>query len=425
MNDSASLQGRTFRLACPQAEAALADELLAAQGYTWVSEPFSPLARRVIDEPAPLGSSLANAFGLIYIQDKSSMLPPLLLNPAPGQPVLDICASPGGKTSLLALLTGSGGFVLGNEPNRSRLETLRRNLHRMNALGSATCCEAGEQLSLAPGSWPAILLDPPCSGWGTADKNPNVMTIWRDEKTEPLIRLQRELLAHAAGLLAPGGALMYSTCTTNPRENEEQARFAQDELGLVLDPLCPPQGFMAEATSIPGTEGVLRVNGAASDSQGFFLARFKKPGNLADTEHPGAGALPGRPLSAAERSACIEAGAKTAALPPGEMMRFKDNVFFVHDHARALLPEALRWQGYLLGRFTGPQFRPHPRVRTLLPAQGESPVLDITEVAELERLLTGQSLPAPGKGKFALLSFKGRPLARLTVKGSRVLWSDK
>jgi len=423
MNQTAN-QGRTFRLACPAFEAALADELLAAQGYAWVDEPFSPLARRVVQEPVPLGSSLAASFGLIYIQDKSSMLPPVMLNPAPGAAVLDMCASPGGKTSLLPLLTGADGFVLGNEPNRSRLETLRRNLHRMNALCCATAAESGEQLPLAPGSWPFILLDPPCSGWGTVDKNPSVTTIWRDEKTEPLIRLQRELLAHAADLLAPGGTLMYSTCTTNARENEEQARYAMDELGLALEPIDPPEGFAAEATSVPGTEGVFRVDGTASDSQGFFLARFRKPGDPAEAARPEPGDLPGTPLTRAESEALAEAGADLAALPPGEVMRFADNLFFVHRQARTLLPSALRWQGYLLGKFTGKAFRPHPRVRTLLPSSG-APVLDTDDVSEIERLLTGQSLPAPGKGKYAVLSFKGRPLARLTLKGSRALWSDR
>lgn len=424
MSEPREYKARTFRLACPAQDAPLADALLAAQGYTWTEEPFSPLARRVVDEPAPLGSSLAASFGLIYIQDKSSMLPPLVLDPPAGSAVLDMCASPGGKTSLLSMLVGAEGFVLGNEPNRSRLETLRRNLHRMNALNSATASESGEALPLVSDSWPSILLDPPCSGWGTVEKNPSVTTIWRDEKTEPLIRLQRELLAHAADLLAPGGTLMYSTCTTNARENEEQARYAMDELGLTLLPIDPPAGFYAEPTGVPGTEGVFRVDGEASDSQGFFLARFAKPGDPADAADPVRGKLPGRPLSRGEREACALAGADFESLPPGEVMRFADNAFFVHEQARTLLPADLRWQGYLLGRFTGKAFRPHPRVRALLPAEN-APVLDTNDVGEIVRLLTGQSLPAPGKAKYGVLSFEGRPLARLTIKGSRALWSDR
>ncbi|WP_461209768.1 NOL1/NOP2/SUN domain family protein [Desulfocurvus sp. DL9XJH121] len=424
MNNDTEQTGRTFRLACPERDRALADALLAAEGYAFETEAFSPLARRVTGEPRPLGSSLANFFGLIYIQDKSSMLPPLLLAPEPGARVLDMCASPGGKTSLLALLAGEDGFVLGNEPSRTRLETLRRNLHRMNAASCATCSGPGEDLPLAGGSWPAILLDPPCSGWGTVDKNPSVTTIWRDEKTEPLIRLQRDLLAKAAELLAPGGVILYSTCTTNPRENEEQARFALGELGLELEPLDAPAGFVGEETSVPGTEGVLRVDGRASDAQGFFLARLCKPG----TPGPGqvdAGDLPGRALRAAEAQAVADAGADLAALSPGEVLRFKDNVFFVHQGARELLPPDLRWQGYLLGRFTADRFRPHPRVRVLLPQGPGIPFVDVDEVEDVRRLLSGQALEAPAGAAYAVLRFRGHPVARLTVKGRRALWSER
>lgn len=416
---------RTFRLACAPHETPLAEALLAAEGYRFEPEPFSPLASRVVEEPAPLGASLANLFGLIYIQDKSSMLPPLLLDPPPGAWVLDMCASPGGKTGLLGLLAGPGGFVLGNEPNRSRLETLRRNLHRMNAATCATCSGPGETLPLAPESWPRILLDPPCSGWGTADKNPSVTTIWRDEKTEPLIRLQRALLAHAARLLAPGGTLMYSTCTTNPRENEEQARFAMDELGLELESVPAPPGFVGEATSVPGTEGVLRVDGRASEGQGFFLARLRKPGDLSAASVPPPADLPGTELSRAEGAAVAEAGAVLENLPPGRALRFKDNVFFVHDGARQMLPGDVRWQGFLLGRFTAGRFRPHPRVRALLPAGGDAPFLDLDDVEPIRRLLSGQALPAPAKDPYAVLRFQGRPLVRLVVKGSRALWADR
>ena len=237
---------RTFRITTAPAQAPLVEALLAAQGFTCEAEPFLASARRLTAEPFPLGSSLAAAFGLIYIQDRSSMLPPALLGAALAKqgasPVcLDMCASPGGKTGILALAVGRQGFVLAAEASRERLTTLRQNLRRMNAANTATAGAEAQHLPLPLGSLDAILLDPPCSGWGTVDKNPRVMELWTPEKAEPLVRLQRALLTRAAALLKPGGRLMYSTCTTHVRENEEQAAWALSTLPLSLSALPAPK----------------------------------------------------------------------------------------------------------------------------------------------------------------------------------------
>ena len=266
---------RSFRLVCPPSATPLVEALLRAQGYVFAPEPFSPFCRRLLAEPRPLGSSLAAFFGYIYIQDRSSMLPPLALNPAPGAAVLDMCASPGSKTGFLAQLTGPTGFVLGNEPTPARLGTLRANLHQMNLLHAATCAYSGDALPLRPQSWRAILLDPPCSGWGTAAKHPQVLRLWRGDKIDNLTALQRRLLRQAARLLAQGGRLVYSTCTTNTAENEAQVHFAEEELGLVRVPLPPFPGFVWEEQ--PGGEGTLRVDGERSGAQGFYVALLKNP----------------------------------------------------------------------------------------------------------------------------------------------------
>ncbi|MBO4793461.1 MAG: RsmB/NOP family class I SAM-dependent RNA methyltransferase, partial [Deltaproteobacteria bacterium] len=97
---------RSFRLVCPNDEQAMVEALLEAQGFAFEPAPFLPCARRLLAEPFPLGRSLAAFFGLIYIQDRSSMLPPLALSPQKGACVLDCCASPGSKTGLLAQLVG-------------------------------------------------------------------------------------------------------------------------------------------------------------------------------------------------------------------------------------------------------------------------------------------------------------------------------
>ena len=152
MTDTPSLR-RSFRLVCNPGQIPSVEALLSAQGFVFEPEPFSPLARRLLQEPFPLGRSLAAFWGYVYIQDRSSMLPPLALAPGEGARVLDMCASPGSKTGLLAQLVGREGLVLGNEPARPRLANLRRNLAALNLLQAVTCSWPGESLPLPDASW--------------------------------------------------------------------------------------------------------------------------------------------------------------------------------------------------------------------------------------------------------------------------------
>jgi len=283
--DEARPPGRSFRLVCPPDAIPAVEALLAAQGFPFEPEPFSPWCRRLTGEPGPLGGSLAAFFGLIHIQDRSSMLPPLLLDPPPGASVLDMCAAPGGKTGFLAQLVGPTGFVLANEPSKDRLTTLRQTLLRENLAQVATIARTDLAPVLPEAAFDHILLDPPCSGWGTLDKHPQAARIWRGDKVGTLLALQRTLLATAARLLAPGGRLLYSTCTTNAAENEDQTRFALDHLPLRSLPLAPPPGFVFEPSRRDDLAGILRVDSNASAAQGFYMALFQKeprrplPGN--------------------------------------------------------------------------------------------------------------------------------------------------
>ncbi|HCF04809.1 MAG TPA: RNA methyltransferase, partial [Desulfomicrobiaceae bacterium] len=161
-----------------------------------------------------MGRSLAARLGLIYIQDISSMVPPLVLAPHPGDVVLDLCASPGSKTGMLAEAVGLWGMVVANEPNPRRLATLRANMRQIGAVEVVTTSFARFPRLPSAQGFPRILVDAPCSGWGTAHKHPEVLRLWRDDKTQTLESLQRALLARAAEILAPGGVLVYSTCTT-------------------------------------------------------------------------------------------------------------------------------------------------------------------------------------------------------------------
>lgn len=422
---------RTFRLVCNAAEIPLVEALLVSQGFSFESEPFYSHARKLTCEPFPLGDSLASRFGLIYIQDRSSMLPPLLLDPPAGASVLDMCSAPGSKTSLLSRLVGRDGFVFASEPSADRIGTLRANLRRTSSTNTATAKVKAQDLPFPDCSWDHIQLDPPCSGWGTVDKNPKVMELWGESKTAPLVTLQKTLLEKGAAMLKPGGTVLYSTCTTNIEENEEQVAWALEHLDLELEPLAKPKGFVFSDPLHSGMDGVLRV-AEASAGQGFFLARFRKKESACANEDTQAQktALRGTRLDLKHM-----ADGKALALhnlPPGEVYDFGGKAFFLHERALAMVPESLRWQGALLGKVAGKgdalRFRPDGMAKTLLPVvgtRGGPDVLDVDSPEVIEQLLTGQSLSfRPGNGPVGLY-YRGLPLGWLSRKGRRLMMASK
>lgn len=478
---------RSFRLVCKPEHAALVEDLLNAQGFVFAKEPFSPLARRLVLEPFPIGSSIAARLGYIYVQDRSSMLPPLLLAPPPGAAVLDICASPGSKTGFLGQMTGNTGFVLANEPTKSRLGTLRRNLQHLNLLCCATTSHSGERIPLpGPGEalsdsgpacagWNFILLDPPCSGWGTVEKHPQAMRLWQGDKVTPLIRLQQRLLAEAARLLAPGGLLCYSTCTTNVAENEEQVGYALQKLDLCLAPAPQPPGFAFAEPALGNMPGVLRVP-TGPDGQGFFVALLqKKPADAVPGPGSDAAAQAAKPRTdglepfAPEASAITDGGfftrpweresrfvgerrrhnskqrdnragpvlldrcrldgplLESAVLGGGDLAIYSDVIHFLPTVRQGLVPERFAWKGHVIGRMgRGGEARASAHLRALMPAAADAvkngaTIINLEDKAPLIDLLNGQGLAVDGKAREIGLYFKALPLCRLQVKGRRAV----
>ena len=428
---------RSFRLNCAANHVPLVSALLAAQGFEAQDDPVFPGARRLRSGPFALGSSAAARFGFIYIQDRSSMLPPLVLDPEPGEAVLDMCAAPGGKTSLAADRVGPHGFVLACEPTSSRMATLRRNLSLLNLPQTATLGLSAETLPLPAGTPEAgfsrILLDPPCSGWGTVEKNPQVVRLWKDDKILPLVLLQRRLLREAFRLCAPGGTVVYSTCTTNVRENEEQLRFAVEKLGFAFRPAPPPSGFAFENTLLPEFTGALRT-APGPDGQGFFVALLHKPLDAPPAEAPPS--IPSRrPVRPSRRPAWEEVprdalespGCDPALLPAGPVRSYNGTAHFLPARSLELIPEGVSWKGFPLGK-VGPdgRVRVHPALRFLMPGSDEAEnrgaaVLNLEDVAPVEALLRGESRTLSTAASEACLYFRGLPLCRLSLKNGRAV----
>ncbi len=164
--------------------------------------------------------------GLLYIQDPATRLAVELLDPRPGEEVLDLCAAPGGKSLLIADSLGTGR-VISLDLATSRIDRLTENLARTVGVGTAVVQADlldGAPRHLAkqglPGQYPAILLDVPCSNTGVMRHRVDVKWRLQEGDFAQHARQQGALLAAASRLLAPGGRLVYSTCSIDPAENE-------------------------------------------------------------------------------------------------------------------------------------------------------------------------------------------------------------
>ncbi len=213
------------------------------------------------------------AAGDFWVQDAAAAMPARLLAPRPGERVADLCAAPGGKTAQLAL---AGARVTAVDRDPSRLARLTENLARLRLTAEAMIADA---TAWAPGeTFPAILLDAPCSATGTIRRHPDILRLRRPRDLSPLITLQDRLLDAAAALLAPGGRLVYAVCSLQQEEGPARIEAASARLALELDPFSPTElALMPEARTKEGyfmTDPGLWTDCGGMD--GFFAARLRR-----------------------------------------------------------------------------------------------------------------------------------------------------
>lgn len=202
------------------------------QPLAWKADAFSVPN----DQRRALTESAACAEGRIYIQNPSSMIPPIALDPQPGQEVLDLTAAPGGKTLHMAALMDNRGRIGAVEAVRNRFFRLRSTLARGGAQIVQTYLKDGAKVwRQCPERFDRVLLDAPCSGEGLFQlDHPQSFAYWSKKKIAEMVRKQRRLLYSAVRSLKPGGTLVYSTCTFAPEENEAVVQHALEQFGDAL-----------------------------------------------------------------------------------------------------------------------------------------------------------------------------------------------
>lgn len=198
-----------------------------------------------IDEDAKPGKHPFYHAGLYYIQEPSAMAPAEALDVQPGDRVLDLCAAPGGKSTQIAAKLGGSGLLVANDISEQRTKALAKNIELYGVRGAVVLNETPQRILEAfPRMFNKILIDAPCSGEGMFRKDEDMARQWEKRSVPAYAQMQREILAVAAGLLAPGGTIVYSTCTFAPEENEGQlAEFLQAHPDFELTPLPEEWGI--------------------------------------------------------------------------------------------------------------------------------------------------------------------------------------
>ena len=230
-------------------------EDIGSQRIAWFSGPGSawalPFERGSAQGDIKAVLNALHETGRLTRQEASSMLPVLALGTKPGHVVLDMCASPGSKTTQIAEHLGDSGLILANEVVNSRVNMLVTNVQRHGSKSVVVVNHDGRHIPRVPESgFDGILVDAPCTGSGTTRKNPDVWGKWLPSGGRSLHDLQVALLFKASALVKPGGRVVYSTCSLDPVEDEAVvAEILRSNDAMSLLPASPL------LTGVPGEEG--------------------------------------------------------------------------------------------------------------------------------------------------------------------------
>ena len=393
--------------------------------------PWCPSAYNLPISEFSFGRHPYHLAGLYYLQDPSAMAPAELLAPRPGERILDLAASPGGKTTHLAALMHGSGLLVANEIKDKRLGHLAFNVERWGVGNVVVTNETPERLADRFGAFfDRVLVDAPCSGEGMFRKEMSARLDWSLDMVAGCAVRQQNILKVAAKLVRPGGYLLYSTCTFAPEEDEGVIdALINSHPGYQVVPLPQFPGFMPgrpdwldSGRTAKGLEGAVRLFPHRLKGEGHFACLLQRVG-AADTESARrklkGDRTPARlvSLSASQESLWKEFSGEGLDLDlpaerlwlRGERLYLLPEVFPEFGNLRVVHP------GVWLGTFKKQRFEPaHPLALFLRRGQAKN-VLDLSSTdtsgaSAIQRYLRGETIPCAGPAGWTLVTVDGWPL---------------
>ena len=228
-----------------------------------------------------VGNTVEHMLGYYYVQEAASMIPPVVLDPKPGEIVLDVCAAPGSKSSQIAQYMQNKGVLIANDVIGQRLAALGINLQRCGVSNTVITQMKGERIKGY--SFDKVLLDAPCSGTGTIRKSIKTIKWWNPGTVKHIAGMQKKLILNSFDLLKQGGVMVYSTCSLEPEENEGVVNYLlrnredADMMDIELDINRGPAVLEFEKEKYDSrVSKCLRLWPQDNDTEGFFVAKIIK-----------------------------------------------------------------------------------------------------------------------------------------------------
>ncbi len=258
--------------------------------------PWASGEGRYLRERPPFTSDPLFHAGAYYVQEASSMFLGQVLRRHVTRPVvaLDLCAAPGGKSTHIRSLLPEGSLLVSNEPVEARLQVLLENLTKWGYPDVVVTNSYPKDFACLPDFFDLLVADVPCSGEGMFQKEADAVTNWSMDTVRMCRNRQREILRDVWPTLKPGGLLVYSTCTLNTSEDEENVAWIAEELGAEVLPLGVDSewgvtGNLLPSSSVKGTEAeepfpVAHFIPGIARGEGFFLATLRKDGKRGTLE---------------------------------------------------------------------------------------------------------------------------------------------
>lgn len=387
------------------------EEFLTLSPFTLERIPWVPEGFFYQHEERP-GKHPYHEAGLYYIQEPSAMAVGEIVEPEPGEKVLDLCAAPGGKSTHLASKMKQAGLLVTNEIHPARAKILSQNIERMGIKNAVVTNESPDRLAKRfPSFFDRIMVDAPCSGEGMFRKDPDACSEWSMENVAACSIRQLDILLCAASMLKYGGRLVYSTCTFAPEENEAViSQFIKEVPSFEIEEIKVYEGFSRGRKDWAKDGGsdidkTVRLWPHKIQGEGHYIAVLRKKAGENPPKLKLAETLKDE-RSLKEYNQFVK---DTLQIKPrGQYLLFGDQLYIVPDEMISLQNLKVLRPGWHLGTIKKNRFEPSHALALSLKGEEVQHTWNLTaDSPDLAAYLRGESIPAKGSKGWYLVQVDG------------------